>query len=442
MTIEQHPFGRVFTAAAGLAEAPVPEDWSAFDRERVYFASRSTQISRGDHLFVLAAGLGGVVLGLFEVLSAGTEPRPSPDDPDRWPFSVAVRAIAGVRRDDAVAVSGVRTPRAQPRHVGDPELQAALYAAVGDAEAPSSWSLLPGESIKRTNLHERFGGGGQGGIAPSAQTPNVLVFSDAESGRRHGYIDGWQDDGCFHYTGEGQAGDQELARGNRAIANHSADDRALRVFDGVAGTVEYVGEFVLDRRPYRADAPESQDSPSGGRVVRQVLVFPLRPVDTQPRPPDPALVAMAGGPQLLEVPVEQQNTERAVVSPSGERYEVERREQRLVLAYAAFLAERQVHVGRHRIRPAGEAKPLFSDVFDSQRNNLIEAKGSGSRSNVRMAIGQLADYGRFLTPTPAKAILLPERPRQDLEALLASQGIDAIWPTRDGFEDNADGRYT
>lgn len=62
---------------------------------------------------------------------------------------------------------------------------------------------------------------------------------------------------------------------------------------------------------------------------------------------------------------------------------------------------------------------------------------------IRMAIGQLADYSRFFEPKPRLAVLLPTRPRKDLEALLTSQGIDAVWRTEDGgFEDNAAGAFT
>jgi hypothetical protein len=59
-----------------------------------------------------------------------------------------------------------------------------------------------------------------------------------------------------------------------------------------------------------------------------------------------------------------------------------------------------------------------------------------------MAIGQLADYGRFTPPDTAAAVLLPERPRADLEALLTSQNIFCIWQTDTGFGDNANGRFT
>jgi hypothetical protein len=51
-----------------------------------------------------------------------------------------------------------------------------------------------------------------------------------------------------------------------------------------------------------------------------------------------------------------------------------------------------------------------------------------------MAIGQLADYGRF-RPDAQRVILLPERPsRQDLMDLVASQEIAVVWPSHDGYE--------
>src|SRR5205823_8820066 len=91
---------------------------------------------------------------------------------------------------------------------------------------PVAWDLSPGDPIKRTLLHERFGGSGRGGMAPSASTPNVLIFSDPEVGNQHGYYDGWVGD-VFHYTGWGQRGDQEMTHGNRAVLNHVKEGRAV-----------------------------------------------------------------------------------------------------------------------------------------------------------------------------------------------------------------------
>jgi hypothetical protein len=60
-----------------------------------------------------------------------------------------------------------------------------------------------------------------------------------------------------------------------------------------------------------------------------------------------------------------------------------------------------------------------------------------------MAIGQLADYKRFVDPPPAHlAVLLPSRPRADLQALLATENIQIIWPTSNGFDDTIGGELT
>src|SRR4051812_2818728 len=114
------------------------------------------------------------------------------------------------------------------------------------ASAPlGSWDLARGQSIERKLLSPRYGGSPQGGISHSRKTPNVLVFSDERAGKQHGHVhDGWRDDGCFHYTGEGKYGDQRLAaQGNEAILRHKAGGRALRVFRGSSGPVSYLDEF-------------------------------------------------------------------------------------------------------------------------------------------------------------------------------------------------------
>jgi predicted RNA-binding protein with PUA-like domain len=138
------------------------------------------------------------------------------------------------------------------------------------------WTLQPGDRIRRTELHDQYGGSGQSGISPSRTTPNILVFTDPRSGERHGYLDRWAADDSFHYTGEGQRGNQTMTRGNLAILNHDKDGRALRVFQGASGTVQYVGAFVLDElEPYtEATAPSTDAGPP-----RKVLRFHLLPID-------------------------------------------------------------------------------------------------------------------------------------------------------------------
>ena len=99
-------------------------------------------------------------------------------------------------------------------------------------------------------------------------------------------------------------------------------------------------------------------------------------------------------------------------------------------------------VTRLRIHPPSEARPIICDLYEKTRNNIVEAKGTGSRGEIRMAIGQISDYGRFVDPPPGRGILLPARPRADLEALLVAASIAAIWPEGSIFADNAEGQFT
>ena len=289
--------------------------------------------------------------------------------------------------------------------------------------SPFVWALQPGETIERGVLRERYGGSPQGGIVPSRTSPNVMIFSEAASGEQHGYFDGWREDGCFHYTGEGQRGDQQMKGGNAAILRHEAEGRALRLFDGARGRVAYQGDFALDaERPfYTTDAPESKTN-----NVRSVIVFRMRPLDMR-APPSVSVLDRVTRQPVEHVAVEQQWTEKTFVAPSRGEYESERREQQLVLAFRDDLASRGHAVDRLKIVPPGEAKPLFCDLIDNTTHTLYEAKGSVERGAIRMAMGQLLDYSRFVQPRPRLAALLPTKPRADLLELLASADIEVVW---------------
>jgi hypothetical protein len=303
---------------------------------------------------------------------------------------------------------------------------------------PTAWELQPGMEILRSTLHEEFGGRVQGGIGPSRSTPNVFIFSDPVAGEPHGYYDGWQTDGCFHYTGEGQRGDQGMKSGNAAILNHQAQGRALRVFKGARGMVTYVDEFELDDTEpfYRTDAPETGDGP-----IREVIVFRLRPKLVEPPEPNSKLAGVLAGPAKADVPIEQVHTEKAFVAPSNEPYEAERREQMLVLEFETHLRRLGHEVVRQRILPPGESRPLFTDLYDATTGMLVEAKGTVARNAIRMAIGQLADYKRFVDGgRPSHlAVLLPSEPRSDLCQLLINEEIDLVYRTETGFEDSTGG---
>lgn len=290
----------------------------------------------------------------------------------------------------------------------------------------ADFSWKPGDQIKRRELHEGYGGRRQGGISPSSQSPNVFLFTDQAQGALHGYIyDGAHEDGYYHYTGEGQFGDQRMVQGNKAVRDHQDEGRALHLFDASGGTTTYMGEFeYVDH--YYADAPETGEGP-----LRSVIVFRLRRLSGKPALA-PSRVNQFGPEAVKPVPIEQHLTEGMMVYPNREPYAAERREQKLVRELEAYLLAQGRDVCRLQLRPEGEPAPLFCDLYDRTSNTLVEAKGSVARASFRMAIGQLADYARLVDPAPRKLILVPEEPRPDLLALAGSQGIGVTWPAENG----------
>jgi hypothetical protein len=286
--------------------------------------------------------------------------------------------------------------------------------------------LRPGDQLLRREVHARFGGRQQGGISPSRVVPIVMFFTDPATGQRHGYYDGWDDDGLYNYVGEGQLGDQRLVQGNRAILNHAAEGRTLEGFLADGPLVTYLGEFELVDH-YFTEAHESANPD----VLRQVVVFRLQPVGEQPPvdlphvPVTPAVI-----PRIDVVAVEEHHTERAVVTPDRRPYELERREADLVHRYRNHLLRQGHEVGRLRVVPPGESTPLYSDLWDVTAAELIEAKGGVTRDQVRTAVGQLLDYGRFVH-AKTRAVLLPSRPRPDLLAYLRSAAVGVIYPDGD-----------
>jgi hypothetical protein len=87
---------------------------------------------------------------------------------------------------------------------------------------------------------------------------------------------------------------------------------------------------------------------------------------------------------------------------------------------------------RHRIRPAGEAKPLFTDLYDPSDQTLIEAKVTTTRGSIRMAIGQLYEYLRFVNEARNLTVLVPTAPRDDLVELAKSSNVSLIYPDESG----------
>jgi 5-methylcytosine-specific restriction enzyme A len=132
--------------------------------------------------------------------------------------------------------------------------------------------LEHGRVYRRRELHEHFGGQRQGGISTPSKSNAVLLFT-GPTGTNYGYRDAWSEDGHFHYSGEGQVGDMEMVRGNRAIRDHEVSGKCLLLFEFVRkGYVRYLGEMrCVDHRI--VDGEDVDGNP------RRSLVFELEPTD-------------------------------------------------------------------------------------------------------------------------------------------------------------------
>jgi hypothetical protein len=248
-----------------------------------------------------------------------------------------------------------------------------------------------------------------------------MFFTDRVTGQRHGYYDGWDDDGLFNYVGEGQRGDQQLVQGNKAILNHAKDGRSLEGFVAESPFATYLGEFDLVDYHF-AEAHESGDT----ATLRQVVVFRLRPKSETPIELPRIQLTVRPKPRIDFVWVEQHNVERAFVSADREPYEIERREAKLVHQYRDHLLRLGHRVSRLKVIPPGESAPLYSDMWVETTKDLIEAKGNVTREQVRMAVGQLLDYARF-TDVRTRTLLVRSRPRQDLLDYLASVDTHVVY---------------
>jgi hypothetical protein len=102
--------------------------------------------------------------------------------------------------------------------------------------------FTPGKKYKRKEIHNEYGGNRQGGIASCSSHPYIFIFT-GKSGVQHGYEDGWHDN-IFYYTGAGQSGDMEFKRGNKALLEHSSNNKKVMLFesDGT-GYVEHICEL-------------------------------------------------------------------------------------------------------------------------------------------------------------------------------------------------------
>lgn len=291
---------------------------------------------------------------------------------------------------------------------------------------PEMWDIAIGETLLRRDLHDRWGGGRYGGMEPSVKAQSVFLFTKPRVGELFGYkYDGWHADGTFHYTGDGQEGDQSPdAGGNSSLLNAPSQGRAIRLFRSEKTSTTYVGKFTLADPPYyTADAPDRNGE------VRSVLVFRLMPEgDVLHNSADEVPDYL--GPE--EIPLEAANVEGYAQARPDEPPVAVRREAELVRRYSEWLKAEGRETVRHRIPIPGSGH-LLTDVYDKTTEELIEAKASAARVHVRAGLGQVLDYSRYLDHK-RRSLLLPQRPAEDLVALLHTYKVGVIWPAGPGFD--------
>ena len=304
----------------------------------------------------------------------------------------------------------------------------------GGSLRTNSWDLQPGTVIKRTDLHDRYGGRRQGGIGVSARTPNVLVFTDKRTGARYGYNDRW-DGPVFHYTGEGQMGDQRMASGNQAILGHASDGRSLRLFKGVRGVVRYEGEFVLDEEEawYFAHAPDRNGN------LRKVVVFRLRAAELPyPLPTSSYEVAreerasFGRGSNPVNEDVASSRPAPFEIDPNvidrGTRGH--NRTQNLLRAFVESKGIRTLQPDPAAGDPDFDLGWIRKGVWF-----VVEVKSlttSNEARQLRLALGQVLDYeDRLLRRHDSvKAVIATEEPVNDRRwvALCERHGVLLVWP--------------
>lgn len=317
-------------------------------------------------------------------------------------------------------------------------------------------TLTPGQLTTRDENQKRYGGGSQEGIVPSKTSPFILIYVDHHSGAKYGYEDGWlaeEDDlgPIFEYTGRGAIGHQtffgQAGSRNKAILRHVDERRSLLLFmaegrvpgsKSAAKQQRFLGQFELDKgQPYiiREGSDEQGDR-------RRIIVFRMRPMGAfQHSPKD--TITRASQTEILKVssqvtaaalaePEEgKTGTSRRSAQPSTR---TEHRKNELTQRYRNFLEQRGCRLFAYQIKPAGTSSTLKTDLYDETNHVLYSLRGSCSREDIRMAVGQLKDYRRHIEPkNPRLAVALPNMPCDDLQDFLQAENILLVYQAGEDF---------
>lgn len=293
-----------------------------------------------------------------------------------------------------------------------------------------TWPYKIGETVRRRDIHARFGGQWQSGIAPLSSIKDIVVFTDPASGAKLGYaeFEGQREDGTYSYTGAGQVGDQTFSRGNKALFGAAENGSPIRLFRAKGPNVTYVGEFITASKPYTI-----RRIPDRNGDERDGIIFSLLPVDAE------MSLLPAYGEEHLQAPLESE-----WAPPSSDDVEIEppiaadlpesrvmlRNELRLQADFGEWLQSKGHQLMRLQL-PADGAT-IEPDLYvPAPLNWIVEAKRSPARSFVREAIGQVLDYVNVAELSgmedPKPVILLPGAPARSMQKLIHELGITLVF---------------
>ncbi len=187
--------------------------------------------------------------------------------------------------------------------------------------------------------------------------------------------------------------------------------------------IQAVATYESDPRTSRLEAIEICRRRGWKRIIEMIGIGRVQPP-----------ISVEGGVAVVVASVE----DVPVAAVNAEWAEVERLTSSSVIYREAQLAERfRSHllsaghqVTRYRITRLGTPS-LYTDLADTTSQVLYEAKGSSDRMSVRLALGQILDYGRCVDEMEL-AVLLPGDPAPDLIALLRDHGVGCVVERRDG----------
>jgi len=233
-------------------------------------------------------------------------------------------------------------------------------------------------------------------------------------------------------------------RGRRGFLErygYAGSAKYLAIVDGLAYDSKPLLSFAYGIQfPERGPLPTS--SFSGGGQTRKALTrlgFRLVPKDGEDALPDAGQSMNVS--RARQVPLETSMASefrRAAV----DALRVTKAEQSLIDDFVESQVGKGRTFSRWEIFPNGTGERLLTDIYDEETRTLYEAKASASRPDVRLGLGQILDYSRFIDNCEALALLLPSRPADDLVDLLHSFEVMVVWRKKPGvFESSHESIY-